>query len=495
MPTTVVPPKKGSKILGQDPIILRAMFANLLSWLVSITFPSLLPNLLPHSNSEEDGDGNGDGNDERNGDDATVRCRCISIGRPGGMEQLRRVRLKRGIVTCGYNIRHFCLPPYTPDTVLRPQGDNDNGASGSSFIPDDCVLLKNEYFSVNYADCTIRWGLYESANRFVGWPIVPGFDLAGTIESVPRRSSGGTEGTAGAGADPFSRGDRVFGCTLFGAYSDHVLVPARQLRRIPDGVSTAQAASLPAVSLTALYALDLAGHYSRTPPGTTAGTDSGTGTGARSRLSNRAILIHSAAGGVGSMLVQMSKILNLHPIVGVVGASSKVDEARALGCDVVVDRSRYRGDDGGMWAEVERASPGGYGAVMDANGVSTFRRSYEHLCPTGRLVVFGFHSNLPVGRDVLSPVEWVKMAWKGGKMPAFDPMDMVTENKSVMAFNLSFFADEKEVVGELFEQVCVWLGKGLIRCPRVTTMEFEQIAEAHGLLQSGLSVGKIVIKT
>ena len=40
-----------------------------------------------------------------------------------------------------------------------------------------------KYFSVNYADCTIRWGLYESAKRFVGWPIVPGFDVSGVIEA------------------------------------------------------------------------------------------------------------------------------------------------------------------------------------------------------------------------------------------------------------------------------------------------------------------------
>lgn len=394
------------------------------------------------------------------------------------MEQLRPVRLKRGIVTCGYNISHFCLPPYTPDTILRPGGGS---------IPTDCVLLKNDYFSVNYADCTIRWGLYESANRFVGWPIVPGFDVAGTIDSLPKNDA--THEPDPNDTAQLSRGDRVFGCTLFGAYSNYILVPKRQLRRIPHGISTPEAASLPAVSLTALYALDLAGHYSRTPQGTA------TDVSCRSKLSNRAILIHSAAGGVGSMLVQMARILNLHPIVGVVGTSSKVDAARALGCDVVVDRSCYRNDDDGLWAEVQRASPQGYGAVMDANGVSTFQKSYDHLCPTGRLVVFGFHSNLPMGRDVLSPVEWVKMAWKGGGMPKFDPMDMVTANKSVLAFNLSFFAQETEVVEELFDQVCVWLREGLIRCPRVTTMDFEDIAKAHGLLQSGLSVGKIVIKT
>ena len=75
------------------------------------------------------------------------------------------------------------------------------------------VLVRVNYFSVNYADICIRWGLYDSANKFVGWPIVPGFDISGTVEWA-----GSTSG--------FSIGDRVFGATFFGAYSTRVLVPA-----------------------------------------------------------------------------------------------------------------------------------------------------------------------------------------------------------------------------------------------------------------------------
>lgn len=155
------------------------------------------------------------------------------------------------------------------------------------------------------------WGLYESALEFVGYPIVPGFDVAGVVERV------------GSEVTEFQVGDRVFGCTFFGAYSTRILIPAAQLRRIPPNLSTTQAASLPAVTLTALYALFLAGHFP-TP----------------SRFRHKGILIHSAAGGVGSMLVQLSRLLELSPIVGVVGRTSKVEAARALGCDVVIDKSQ-----------------------------------------------------------------------------------------------------------------------------------------------------------
>ena len=170
----------------------------------------------------------------------------------------------------GYNVKEYCLPPYTPP-ILTPLT--------KTTIPADCIVLKNKYFSVNYADCTIRWGLYESAKKFVGWPIVPGFDVAGEIELL------------GDDVTEFKVGDKVYGCTLFGSYSSRILIPNIQMRKIPEDLSFANAASLPAVSLTALYSVHLGGHFP-----------------VRYKFSNKAILIHSAASGVGSILVQLDLI-------------------------------------------------------------------------------------------------------------------------------------------------------------------------------------------
>ena len=306
-----------------------------------------------------------------------------------------------------------------------------------------------------------RWGLYESAHEFVGYPIVPGFDVAGVVERV------------GSDVKEFKTGDRVFGCTFFGAYSSRILIPAAQLRRIPDTLSTSQAASLPAVTLTALYALFLAGHFP-TP----------------SKFRHKGILIHSAAGGVGSMLVQLSKLLGLSPIVGVVGRSSKIETAKALGCDVVIDKSQED-----LWQAARAAAPEGYSCVMDSNGIATMEQSYEHLAMTGRLVVYGFHTNLPMGRDMLSPLEWIRMSMKQQKMPKFDPMEMGTDNKAVLAFNLSFFAEEREMLSDFFGVVLDWIREGKLECPRITEFDgLETIAEAHDLIQSGKSVGKLIVK-
>lgn len=114
---------------------------------------------------------------------------------------------------------------------------------------------------------------------------------------------------------------------------------------------------------------------------------------------------------------------------------------------------------------------------------------------TGRLIVYGFHTNLPMGQDMLSPMEWIRMGLRMNSMPKFDAMEMGQDNKAVLAFNLSFFAQEREMLSQLFDQVCEWLEQGKLQCPRVVEFSMEQIAEAHELIQSGKSVGKIVLNT
>jgi synaptic vesicle membrane protein VAT-1 len=430
-------------IMGQDTAILAALWANLLSWFVHNFAPSFLPYLVPAVEQEDIII-----TAETIKSPSDRRTRCIIIGRPGGVEQLRMITLKSGIATCGYNLEDQDIP-FTKPLIQ----DSD--------IPPDCVVVSNEAFSVNYADCCIRWGLYESANKFCGYPICPGFDIAGRVERV------------GSGVKGLQAGDRVFGCSLFGAYSTRVLVPELHLRKIPLDFTYTQAASIPTVALTSLYALFLAGHYPT-----------------KSQFTNKAILIHSAAGGVGGMLVQMSKLLGLSPIVGVVGRTDKVDAAKALGCDVVIDKSQ---DD--LWADARAASPDGYAAIMDANGVATIAQSYEHLAQTGRLIVYGFHTNLPIGNDSLSPIEWIRMGIKMNKMPKFDPMEMGSSNKAVLAFNLSFFSNEREMLSNLFTQIIVWIEQGKLQCPRVMEMPMSEIREAHDLIQSGTTVGKIVLTT
>ena len=224
--------------------------------------------------------------------DCDSKTRCIVVLSPGGPERLEFWALDDGLATVGYNVSEAIAPRDPRSRSLTRVATPP---------PPGLVVVRITHFSVNYADVTIRWGLYESAIKFVGYPIVPGFDFSGVVEAV------------GDGVQDLRVGDAVFGITFFGAYSSRLLVPASQCRKTPKAL-TAEAAALPSVAGTALHAMALAQFWPSAPP-----------------TRNRAVLVHSAAGGVGSMLVQMAKTLGCGPVVGVVGAPHKIEACEACG--------------------------------------------------------------------------------------------------------------------------------------------------------------------
>jgi len=307
------------------------------------------------------------------------------------------------------------------------------------------VAIAVEAAGVNFADCAVRMGLYASARDFVGWPVTPGFEVAGRI----------VEGGAGAGT-------RVLAVTRFGGYASRVVVPATQVFPVPEGLPSRYAAGFPTVFLTAWYALF---ELVRPRPG--------------ARL-----LVHSAAGGVGTALCQLARIAQCS-VVGVVGGPHKVAAARAAGADEVIDRSREE-----LWRAAQRHAPGGYDAVFDANGPATLKESYRHLAPTGRLVTYGFHSML--GRSG-GRARWPRLLWGYLRTPRFHPLRMVNENRSVMAFNLSYLFDRQELLADAMGKLLGWLAEGRIKAPPVTTYPVAEVAAAHRDLEAGHTVGKLVL--
>ncbi len=314
------------------------------------------------------------------------------------------------------------------------------------------VLVRTQAAGVNYADSVVRWGLYESARRFVGWPITPGFEFSGHVEAI------------GSGVDKVSVDDAVFGVSFFGAYSTHVVVPQHQLFPLPARLSAIDAAAFPAVFLTAYHALF---QNVIVPAGGT-------------------LMVHSAAGGVGTAAVQLAKIHG-HTVVGVVGASHKVELVRSLGADHVIDKSRAD-----LWREAERIAPDGYDLILDGNGVSTLAQSYRHLRKTGKLMSYGHHSMLPRngGR-----INYLKLAWNYLRVPRFNPIHMASENRSLVTFNLSFLFDRQELLHGAMTEMLQWLERGKLVAPVVTTFPLKDVADAHRAIESGQTTGKLVLLT
>jgi NADPH:quinone reductase-like Zn-dependent oxidoreductase len=303
---------------------------------------------------------------------------------------------------------------------------------------------------VNYADCIVRMGLYASARKYVGWPITPGFEVAGVVRRV------------GAGVVDLAVGTRVLAVTRFGGYATEVVVPRRQVIEVPGGMDLVQAAGFPAAHLTAWYAL---GELARPHAGAQ-------------------VLVHSAAGGVGLALVRIARILGCE-VVGVVGSAAKVEVARAAGCRAVIDKSSDP-----LWSKARDLAPAGYDVVLDANGVETLRESYRHVAPTGKLVIYGFATMLPRGGR---PIRWTTLAWQWLRTPRFDPLRLTYDNKSVMGFNLSLLFDRHRLLARALEVIAGWADEGRLPPPPCTTYPLARAADAHRDLESGRTVGKLVL--
>ena len=314
------------------------------------------------------------------------------------------------------------------------------------------ALVEVRAVGVNFADCIARMGLYASAQALKGYPLTPGFEVAGVVRAV------------GAGVGDLAPGDAVIGVTVFDAYQSLVALPRGQLFRLPAGWSFAEGAGFPTAFLTAWYALhELA-----------------------LLRAGQVLLVHSAAGGVGQALCQLGRRAGA-TVVGVVGGPAKIGAARAAGAAHVIDKSGTA-----LWPAVERLAPRGVDVVCDANGPETLRASYDHLAPGGKLVVYGFHTMFARGGG--GRPDWLRLAAGWLRTPRFSPLDMTTRNRSVLAFNLSLMGERLDVLGRAMQELLGAAAAGALAPLPVRTLPFEAVADAHRALESGTTTGKLVLE-
>lgn len=211
------------------------------------------------------------------------------------------------------------------------------------------LLIRVKAAGVNPVDWKIREGLLRDRipHRF---PVILGWDAAGVVAAP------------GPGARRFLEGDDVYAycrkpVVQGGAYAQYVAVPETSVARKPKNMSYEEAATVPLAALTAYQSLmDAAG-----------------------LTSNDTVLIHAAAGGVGSFAVQLAKNAGC-TVLGTAGTRNH-DYLRSLGCDHPVD---YTAAD--FRAAVRQLAPDGVDVVFDCVGGEVTARSAEVLKPGGRLV-------------------------------------------------------------------------------------------------------------
>nr|WP_232531039.1 medium chain dehydrogenase/reductase family protein [Microlunatus antarcticus] len=204
------------------------------------------------------------------------------------------------------------------------------------------ALVDVEATGVSFAEQAMRRNRYPGQPRF---PFVPGYDVVGRVTAV------------GAGVDPALVGQRVAALTKTGGWASRVLLDARDLLPVPEGLDAGEVESLVVNGITAWQMLH---RTAQVAPGQT-------------------VLVHGANGGVGTTLAQLAR----HHGVRVIGAARPRhhDALRRLGVEPV-DPS----DPAAMDAQVRALAPGGVDAVFDNLGGPTLLRSWRLLAPGGWLV-------------------------------------------------------------------------------------------------------------
>jgi NADPH:quinone reductase-like Zn-dependent oxidoreductase len=300
---------------------------------------------------------------------------------------------------------------------------------------------------INFADISVRLGLYAAAKG--RYPICPGLEFSGIVART------------GSKVKDYEPGDRVFGASQFGAYATSINSSSDHLWRLPQGWDLSRGAAFPVAYLTAYYALHHVGHL---------------------KASDK-VLVHSAAGGVGTALLHLLKI-NGNVSVGVVGRSEKIESPEKSGATFVIDKGRQD-----LWAMAEELSPDGYDLVLDANGASTLKESYRHLRPTGRLLIYGFASMFShSGRKNV-----MKLLWYYLRTPRFTPFDLTGSNKTISGFNLIYLFNKVDLFRSIMETLLGWDEEGRLPPMPITSFPFEEVAMAHRAIESGATVGKLIL--
>lgn len=275
------------------------------------------------------------------------------------------------------------------------------------------VLVRVHAAGVNPADWKTR-----ASGALVSWGEIPivGWDVSGTVEAV------------GPGTTLYRPGDEVYGMPLFprqaGGYAEYVTGPARHFAPKPASLDHVQAAALPLAALTAWQALV-----------DTAGITAG-----------QRVLVHTAAGGVGHLAVQIAKARGAY-VIGTASAA-KHELLRELGADELVD---YRSEDfAEKLTDVD--------VVLDALGGETAERSLRVLRPGGHLITLPGPDSVPAGADGVHAV-WLLV--------------------------------EPDLAG--LREITSLVDRGLLRPLVDTVLPLSEAARAHELGEQGRTTGKIVL--
>jgi len=303
-----------------------------------------------------------------------------------------------------------------------------------------------EAFGLNYADVVARHGLYRDAPPI---PAVLGYEVVGRVDA---RGRGVTQPTVG---------QRVAALTRFGGYATSAVTDSRAVVPIPDDMDIGVAAALPTQGGTAYYCAE-----------------------EMVRLhSGDHVLVHAAAGGVGTLLVQLCKRRGCI-VYGTAGSDAKLQYLRELGVDHPIN---YQRED---FADAVRRLRGAEGleAIFDSIGGAAVRKGLRLLGAGGRMVCLGGAAHTP-GR-----LQLVRDLAFAASFGFTHPVGLMMASKSIIGVNMLRIADDRPLVLMRCLQAVVTLAlEGVLKPTVGGRFTVDRIAQAHAFLEGRASTGKVVV--
>jgi NADPH:quinone reductase-like Zn-dependent oxidoreductase len=300
------------------------------------------------------------------------------------------------------------------------------------------VRIRVRAAGVNFSDVMARVGFYPDAPPP---PCVMGYEVAGEID-LPRERAG----------------EKVIALTAFGGQSEVVCVSAAITLPMPSGLTFAEGASIPVVWLTAWHMLHELAHVKR----------------------GDTVLIHAAAGGVGTAAVQICKQAGAASIG--TASAGKHARLRELGLGHAID---YRTQD--FEAEVKRITNGrGVDVALDA--VGTFKQSFRCLAPLGRLIMYGASAVVSGEKRNLLAAARAVVA-----MPFFHPMKLLPDNKGIFGVNMGKLWGETALLSRELGEVLKGFASGEFKAIVDLEVPFAEARRAHERIQSRANFGKVVL--
>jgi NADPH2:quinone reductase len=292
------------------------------------------------------------------------------------------------------------------------------------------VLVKIAAAGINYADIAQRRGAYLTRTYT---PMTLGFEAAGIIIAH------------GPGVSSPPIGTRVV-AFVNGGYAEYASASATNLIPIPDSLDFARAAAFPVQGLTAYQTLRESG---RLQPG-------------------ESVLVHAAAGGVGTLAVQLARLMGASKVIGTASNEQKRELVRSLGADAAID---YTQED---WVEQVKQATGGRGVdiVLEVVGGKITEQSLQCLAPFGRLVVIGAAS---------------------GERPQFSGIQLMYKNLSVVGYWLTAWLNRPDRIAAATIELMQYLATGSLQIVVGQAFPLAEAADAHRAIAARQTTGKVVL--